>query len=298
MESHTVLRAVVARWPVLALAAVLSLIAPRAAMAQFEITGSWAALATEELSNFSTAVDYMALPLSDEGRTRALSYSESQLSMIERQCQGWPPWHLINRPSGLKIWSDFEPARGTVVSYTIGAWSDRVPTVIWMDGRPHPSTIAEHTRGGFTTGRWEADTLVAVTTHLKAGAIRRNGAPSSDRAVMTSRFFRHGNILTMLVIVDDPIYLAEPLVLTKSFEVTTRPLESVGPPCLTAFEGRRPSDPVPHYIPEKNPFVGELTKQYGLPREVVLGFPETLYPEYRQTLRQRRAKAAQQDDRR
>ena len=23
---------------------------------------------------------------------------------------------------------------------------------IWMDGRPHPSEYAEHTRGGFTTG--------------------------------------------------------------------------------------------------------------------------------------------------
>ena len=32
---------------------------------------------------------------------------------------------------------------------------------IWMDGRPQPSKYAEHTRGGFTTGRWEGNTLVA-----------------------------------------------------------------------------------------------------------------------------------------
>jgi len=38
---------------------------------------------------------------------------------------------------------------------------------------------AEHTRGGFTTGRWEGDALVTYTTHMKAGFLRKNGPPSS-----------------------------------------------------------------------------------------------------------------------
>ena len=29
----------------------------------------------------------------------------------------------------------------------------------------------------------------------------------------------------------------------------------------------------------------ELTQKYGIPREAVLGFPETLYPEYRQKMK-------------
>ncbi len=52
-----------------------------------------------------------------------------------------------------------------------------------------------------------------------------------------------------------------------------------GPPCVTTFEGG--TGEVPHYLPEKNPFVGEMTEKFGVPREAVLGFPETLYPEYR-----------------
>ena len=80
----------------------------------------------------------------------------------------------------------------------------RADLVIWMDGRPHPSKYAEHTRGGFTTGRWEGDTLVAYTTHMKAGFLRKNGPPSSDQATMTSRFWRHGDILTVLAVVEDP----------------------------------------------------------------------------------------------
>ena len=42
---------------------------------------------------------------------------------------------------------------------------------------------------------------------------------------------------------------------------------------------------VPHYLPEKNPFVDELTKLFHLPREAVLGEPETLYPEYRKKIK-------------
>ena len=84
-------------------------------------------------------------------------------------------------PFGLKIWSDTEPAKGTTVAFTIGAWEDRAPITIWMDGRPHPSEYAEHTRGGFTTGRWDGDTLVAYTTHMKAGFLRKNGPPMSDQ---------------------------------------------------------------------------------------------------------------------
>mgnify|MGYP003346798293 CR=1 FL=1 len=43
------------------------------------------------------------------------------------------------------------------------------------------------------------DTLVAYTTHFKAGVIRRNGAPNSDQATMTTRFIRHGDLLSMLI---------------------------------------------------------------------------------------------------
>jgi len=194
-------------------------------------------------------------------------------------------FYFVQGPFGLKIWSDTEPVKGATISFTIGAWEDRAPITIWMDGRPHPSTYAEHTRGGFTTGRWEGDTLVAYTTHMKAGFLRKNGPPSSDQATMTSRFWRHGDILTVLAVVDDPIYLAEPHIVTKSFQLSATPMLPVGPPCITTFEGKRPGDSVPHYVPESNPFVEELTTLFHLPRAAVLGEVETLYPEYRKRIK-------------
>jgi hypothetical protein len=252
--------------------------------AQAELAGSWAAINSEDVSNDGFPVDYIGIPLNDEGRTRALSYSESQLAMIERQCEGWPEFYLVQGPFGLKIWSDTDPVKGGVISWTIGAWEDRAPLTIWMDGRPHPSPRARHTRSGFTSGTWDGDTLVARTTHMKAGFIRKNGAPSSDQATMTTRFYRRGDLLTLLVVIEDPIYLAEPQILSKSFRVSPTPISPIGPPCISGYEGRPLDEGVPHYLPEKNPFIDEVATRYRLPKEAVLGFPETLYPEYRKQL--------------
>jgi hypothetical protein len=283
MGSDAVLREVVTRTTLVLL--FLCAAPTRAAFAQVDLAGSWAARNHEILAGDGLPVDYTGMPLNDEARTKALSYSESQLSMIERQCQGWPAFYLVQGPFGLRIWSDIEPVKGTVVSWTIGAWEDRAPMTIWMDGRPHPSEYALHKRAGFTTGSWEGDTLVARTTHMQAGFLRKTGPPSSDQATMTTRFSRHGDILTVLAVIEDPIYLAEPWVLSKSFQLSATPVPPVGPPCMSTFEGREAGVSVPHYLPEKNPFVDEMTRKYQIPREAVLGEPETLYPEYRKKLK-------------
>jgi len=283
MGSHPLRRTVVGRPGLALLAAACWCLAARTADAQFELTGSWAARNHEFLTGDGLPVDYTGIPLNDEGRARALSYSESQLSMVERQCQGWPVFYLAQGPFGLKIWSETDPLKGNVISYTIGAWEDRPPMTIWMDGRPHPSRNALHTRGGFTTGHWEGNTLVAYTTHVKAGFLRKTGVPSSDEATMTTRFYRHGDILTLLAIIEDPIYLAEPWILSKSFQLSATPVSPIGPPCITTYEASV-GDSVPHYLPEKNPFVDEMTTRYHVPRDAAIGKPETLYPEYRKSM--------------
>ena len=127
MGSNTVLVYVVRT----ALLLILLLGAPvnRSVFAQTELAASWAARNTEDISRDSYPVDYLGLPLNDEGRTRALTYNESQLAMIERQCEGWPAFYFLQGPFGLKIWSDTEPVKGTTISYTIGARSSKAPIV-------------------------------------------------------------------------------------------------------------------------------------------------------------------------
>jgi len=252
------------------------------ACAQVEIAGSWAVRNHEFLTGDGLPVDFTGIPLNEEGRTRALSYSQSQIGMVERQCQGWPAFYLIQGPFGLSISQQIDPLKGNVISYTIGGWEDRAPMTIWMDGRPHPSKYAEHTRAGFTTGAWEGTTLVTYTTHMKAGFLRKTGAPSSDEATLKMRFYRYDDILTVLGIIEDPIYLAEPWVLSKSFQLSATPVSPIGPPCITTYEASL-GETAPHYLPEKNPFVDEMTTKYGVPRDAAIGKPETLYPEYRKS---------------
>jgi hypothetical protein len=42
---------------------------------------------------------------------------------------------------------------------------------------------------------------------------------------------------------------------------------------------------VPHYLPGKNPFMGEVTAMYRIPEEAVMGGADTMYPEYRKKLK-------------
>ena len=61
-------------------------------------------------------------------------------------------------------------------------------------------------------------------------------------------------------------------------------MRSVGQPCVQGNEGV-PEGVVPHYLPDKNPFLGEMTRLYNIPLEAVLGGSETMYADYRKKLK-------------
>jgi hypothetical protein len=267
-----------------AIAFLFVVLAASKAQAQFDFVGSWAPLGSEDVQNDSVPVDYLGLALTDEARTRALSYDESQKSMIERQCFGWGAAYVVLGPFGLRITSQTDPATNQVVSFTIGPWEDWNGMVIWMDGRPRPSENALHTQAGFTVGRWEGGALAARTTHIKAGFIRKTGVPLTDQATLDWHFYRHGDVLTVLMVATDPVYLVESEIVSKSFRLSRNPLDYRSE-CVTAYEGREPGENVPHYAPDQNPFADEFVNLYHLPREAVLGYPETLYPEYRKKIK-------------
>jgi hypothetical protein len=262
----------------------LLVLAAAEASAQFDLTGSWAPVGSEDVQNDSVPVDYLGLALTEEARIRALSYDESQKSMLERQCAGWGASYMVLGPFGLRVTTQTDPVTTKVVSITIGAWEDWNEMVIWMDDRPRPSEHDLHTQAGFTTGRWDGGALAARTTNVKAGFIRKTGVPLTDRAAIDWRFYRHGDVVTVLMVAVDPIYLAEPAIVSKSFRLSRTPLDYRAG-CVTGFEGREPGDSVPHFPPDRNPFADEFVELYHLPREAVLGYRETLYPEYRKTIK-------------
>jgi hypothetical protein len=285
MGSKSVFRSMVARVAVAAVAVVLAAVP---ILAEVDLTGTWAKKSQNDNGNAREQVDFLGMPLSADGRAKALSYNIASLSATERQCQMYTPFYLFVGPFSLQITSDLDPITQKLVAWKIAGWIDRDVTTIWMDGRPRPSEFAPHPHGGFTSGQWEGDTLTAVATHFKLGDMKRHRAMSSDRATLTYRFTRHGDLLTVTGILEDPVYLAEPYVLTEMFKLDPNanllPLTACEPieelPSLHQNPGL-----VPHYLPGKNPFVNEATGHYNIPLEAVLGGPETMYPEYRKKLK-------------
>ena len=47
--------------------------------------------------------------------------------------------------------------------------------------------------------------------------MQRNGVAHSDMATMTEHFMRHGDVLTVVTIVDDPVYLEEPFIRSSNW---------------------------------------------------------------------------------
>ena len=252
------------------------------AFAQVDLTGTWQRVGQSDNGASREPVDLLGMPLSADGRAKALSYDIAALSATERQCQMYPPFYALVGPFPLQFVMVPDPVTQKLLAWKILGWGDRDETVIWMDGRPHPSKYAPHPHGGFTTGVWEGDTLTAVTTHAKLGDMKRHRGFSSDRATLTYRFNRHGDILTVTGILEDPVYLAEPFVLTEVFRLTTNPNNFPLTACEPIEElPHLHENPalVPHYLPGKHPSMNEVTERYNIPLEAVVGGPETMYPE-------------------
>ncbi len=257
------------------------------ALAEIDLSGSWASKNHEDSLERGAGPrpdDWAGLPFNEAGRAKALSFSQSTISMPERTCWFQTQWHIAAGPFSLKIWSENDPLTGKIQAWVLGGWETRAPMTIWMDGRPHPSKNAPHDQTGFTTGTWNGDVLTAYTTHIKTGYIRRNGAASSDQATITTTFFRHGDMLTLALVMEDPTYLTEPYILTRSYISTPTPVAVAGPPCIVGYEGVEEGR-VPHYLPGKNPFVDEMDKIYHIPREASLGGAETMYPAFREKIK-------------
>ncbi len=253
-----------------------------AARAEFSLIGYWDPIFHEDIEERIPGPamgDYLGLPISDAARLRAESWDASLLSLPEHQCKPHPSTYGFRGVGTLRIWEDRDPSTQQLVKINTHIQWQEQRREIWMDGREHPPAYAAHTWQGFSTGHFEGDVLVVETTHLKAGWMRRNGLPLSDRATLSDRFYRHGDVITHVMMVQDPVYLTEPLVKTNGFLLS--PNGTMTPyPCEPVVEVVRPAGYVPHFLPGMNPFITEFATRHGLPLEATRGGAETALPEF------------------
>src|SRR4029077_11709864 len=227
--------------------------------------------------------DYLGLRITEASRLHGDSWDASILTLPEHQCKPHPADYSPRGPANLRIWREFDgPTQQLIAFHTHISWQQPERT-IGMDGRPHPPEYAAHTWQGFSTGKWDGDMLTVTTTHLKIGSTRRNGMSRRGKATLTEHWVRHGEYLTLISIVTDPVYLTEPFIRTTNW--VADPRQNIAPyPCESVTEVVRPAGVVPHHLPGTNTFLGEFPAKYGVPPEAARGGAETMYPEYLQNI--------------
>lgn len=253
-----------------------------------DLSGNWAPLIHEDQPERIPGpelANYLGLPITEGARVFAESWNASRLTLPEHQCQVHVASYIYRGPLNLRIWEEKDPQSQRVIAIRQYISTYEQNRTIWMDNRPHPSPNAAHTWMGFSTGKWEGNVLTVYTTHIKQGWVRRNGLPQSDQATLVEHFIRHGNYLTHVSIVTDPIYLTEPLIKSQDFALQPQEGQNWLYPCEPVEEvAKRAADDVPNYLPGQNPFLHEFADRYHIPVEAALGGAETMYPEYRKKL--------------
>jgi hypothetical protein len=233
------------------------------------------------------AGEYVGIPLNDAARQHADAWEPAMHSLIEWQARPHPVTYAMRAPQpNMRIAPIIDPATQQTIGYTVENLFGRADRVIWIDGRPHPSKYAEHLWQGFSTGQYQPDgSLKVTTTHIKYSFLHRNGIPLSPYAQMTEYYKRHGDYLLLMIVVDDPIYLAEPMVRTSTFKLDpqlvippARPFE-VFDEIPSLERGRVPANPL-GFVDTR---YAEVNK---LPLEAARGGAHTMYPEYALRLQQ------------
>ncbi|PYS00270.1 MAG: hypothetical protein DMG12_18345 [Acidobacteria bacterium] len=256
-----------------------------------DISGEWRLESNEDPGQLGALGqpplgDYLGIPFNDAGRLRAETSAESIWGTPEYQCRPHSAPHQWRGLGGARILKEQDPLTRDVRAYHI-QFMRSLDWPIYMDGRPHPPAYAPHSWTGFSTGEWVGNTLKVTTTHLKDGYLKRGGPQTTDMYTMTDYITRHGDILTIITVVDDPIYLDEPYVQSTTYvsdPTASVPLETCNASSF-AENGGTDRHHVPHFLPGQNTALTEWLKvEDWVPVEPTRGGVKTLYPEYRSTL--------------
>lgn len=252
-----------------------------------DISGEWRLENHEEDTTLQPPLgNYLGIPFNDAGRQRADTTAESIWGTPEYQCRPHSAPHQWRGLGGARILKEQDPLTREVRTYHV-QFMRSLDRPIYMDGRPHPPAFAPHSWTGFSTGEWVGKTLKVTTTHLKDGYLKRGGPQTSDLFTMTEFITRHGDILTIVSVVDDPIYMDEPYVQSTTYAIDPTASVALETCNASSFAENGGTDRhwVPHFLPGQNTALTEWLQQARwVPADAARGGVKTLYPEYQWTL--------------
>lgn len=201
---------------------------PRDAAA-IDLTGYWVSVVTEDWKFRMVTPKkgvYQTLPLNAEGRKVGDSWDPARDEAAGEQCRSYGAANIMRVPGRLRVsWPDantlqIDTDAGTqtrllrfdrsVPPPAASTWQGH-SVATWQYG---PAGRGVQSRGG---------NLKVVTTNLRAGYVRKNGAPYSERATVTEYFdlneLPNGDRwLTVTTKVEDPVYFTRPYLTSSDFK--------------------------------------------------------------------------------
>jgi cyclase len=249
-----------------------------------DISGDWFNTNQNSDSNATIPlVAYGGYPLNEAGRLYALTWDPSHNTLPQQQCPQYSPHFLLHGGGNYRFWEDRDPYDQRLIAIKMYGQITEGARTIWMDGRPHPPAYAQHTFLGFSTGEYDGIGLTIYTTHMKRNWIKANGMTQSDQATLVEHFYRHGDEMTYVTVLTDPVYLSEPLIRSTEMVRARRDPDAWLYACDDGEQIlSRAHDPseVPNYLFGKNPYLTEFSKKHQVPLLGALGGPDTMYPEF------------------
>ncbi len=213
-------------------------VAPRAE-APVDLTGYWVSVVSEDWAwrMFTPPKgDYASMPLNPEGTRVANLWTPDQ----DGSCKAYGAAGLMRMPgrvhitwendTTLKIESDAGRQTRLLQFGTAGAAPAAAgprtlqgrSTAEWLVSGAVASSGADGGANLNAARRSPWGSLKVVTTNMLAGWLRRNGVPYSQNAVMTEYFDRftdeQDEWFTVTTVVEDPVYLTQPLMVSSNFK--------------------------------------------------------------------------------
>lgn len=190
--------------------------------APIDLTGYWVSPIIEDWKYrmvTPTKGVFDAVPLTPAGRKTGESWDPAADEAAGEQCRAYGAAAIMRMPGRLHItWQDAD----TLKIETDAGTQTRLFRFGAAAAAP---SSAEASWQGHSVAQWNvpAANLKVVTTNLRAGYLRKNGAPYSNRTTVTEYWELHAmpngdRWLTVITRVEDPVNLTRPYTTSSDFK--------------------------------------------------------------------------------
>jgi hypothetical protein len=190
--------------------------------APIDLTGYWVSYVTENWRYRMVTPakgEYRRIPASPAAVPLINAWDPAADERAGNQCKSYGAGNIMSVPGRIHVtWQDAD---------TLRIDTDAGTQTRLFHFSPRASAQAPRSWQGESTTTWEPATgggsLRVVTSNLLAGYLRKNGVPYSERATVTEHFditsLPDGSkVLLITTIVEDPLYLTGPYIVSPHFK--------------------------------------------------------------------------------